>query len=92
VTLANGAAPGFVPTYVYDGIALSNTGDQLSLSCAGVLVDTVSYGGSTAGASRSLDPSIVDAAQNDDDTNWCPGASRYNGDLGTPGGHNPTCP
>ena len=97
ITLANGATPGFVPTYGYplSNITLANASDNLILDCGGTTIDAVSpYDGSfsfSPGASAELSSSLLDDTSNDTGSNWCTGASSYNGDLGTPNAAN-DCP
>jgi len=86
------------------GFALNNSGtERLTLTCAGVVVDTISWAASAwpEAISLSLDPGAFDATANDDSDNWCLGAGvYYEGDagvttddhLGTPGAANPDCP
>jgi hypothetical protein len=96
LTLAFSAASGFTADYVYDGdFALNNggmDGDGVTLTCATIVVDTMSYAGTTNGASISLDPGSLDALANDDPTNWCLGTGMYfESERGTPGTANPDC-
>jgi hypothetical protein len=97
LVLARSAAPGFTPDYVYDVLALSNGTDGVTLSCAGTVIDVVSYDdGATfpdpIGASMQLDPSTLDAASNDLGSNWCASTISFvSGDLGTPGETNLQC-
>ena len=97
LTFSSGTGPGFTPDYVYSGLSLSNSSDELRLVCNTVTVDEVLYDNGatfpdTAGASLTLDPGSYDASANDDGANWCDGETSYNGDLGTPGADNDTCP
>ncbi|MBK8480382.1 MAG: lamin tail domain-containing protein [Proteobacteria bacterium] len=88
--------------YVYSGFVLSNSADELMLSCGGQVIDTVVYGGvrrfpNAAGASVSLDPAAFDALANDEGARWCVATSVYRrgtdgqGDRGTPGMLNDRC-
>lgn len=90
------------PDYVYAGFTLSNSADELLLSCGGQLIDAVVYGGgrgfpATPGASVSLDPASFDAEANDEGGRWCAATSLYRrgaegqGDRGTPGALNDRC-
>ncbi|MEE2827733.1 MAG: DVUA0089 family protein [Myxococcota bacterium] len=81
-------------------ISLGNSSDELQLvSPAGVLVDEVVWdNGNTFpdpnGASMSLQPTSLDAADNDSGANWCvSSAAPFNslGDIGSPGVTNPVC-
>ena len=67
---------------------------SLTLACAGVTIDAVSWSGETSGQTASLDPDHNTAADNDVAANYCLGAIGYGtgGDLGTPLGYNPQCP
>jgi hypothetical protein len=96
LTFARSAAPGFTPNYVYTGITLGNTDDELRLVCNSVTVDEVKYDGGPGfpnpdGMSMNLDPSAFDAVSNNVGSNWCVATANYNGDLGTPGAANTTC-
>ena len=73
------------------GLALFETGDTLTLSCAGTLVDTLAWSGDgwivPFGAPLSLSGSRIAAADNDEPHHWCVALAG-----GTPGGPNPLCP
>ena len=99
MTLARSVDPtlGFVPTYNYATVKLSNTGDQLGLSCNTVLIDHVSFAVVTKGQSLSLDPRHFSAVDNDNPANWCLATVPYNmlagsTDSGSPNAVNPLCP
>jgi len=95
VTFARSPDPGFVPTFIYDGLILANTADELQLVCDGEVIDRVAWDHSFAlapGASLSLDPNMGDAVRNDDASAWCLGTLEFATDLGTPNGANPPCP
>jgi hypothetical protein len=89
--------------YVYgSAITLTNTSAQLSLSNYGTdgtdgsLIFAVTYGGSgfsvPDGASLSLNPLHLNAADAASGGWWCAATAAYNtGDLGTPGGINNPC-
>jgi hypothetical protein len=83
---------------LYSGITLGNVGDELILGYAGVTFDEIAWDdGATFpdanGLSASLDPSALDATDNDDGANWCEASSTYgDGDFGTPGSANDVCP
>ncbi len=87
--------PGFAPDYAYtESFAVANNGDIITLSCDGVVIDTVDYDAfpPAAGVSLNLDPDFFDAAANDDGANWCPGVNVYlDPDTGTPGAANDEC-
>lgn len=97
VVLASSDAPGFTPDYVYSGLTLPNTGAfELTLTCGEVLFDTLLVDPTAvpnaAGASLGLDPSRIGSAANDEALAWCNGKDSYDGDFGTPGTANPSCP
>lgn len=88
--------------YVYEGISLGNGTDRLEVwvpvGKTGLLLDSVGWDDSgafpdQAGASMSLEPTLSDAASNDDGGSWCLGASNWAplSDLGTPGAANGPC-
>jgi len=95
VTLAVTSAPGFTPSYVYSSFNLSNTEDEVVLSCGSVQIDAVFFDAtfvSPVGATMSLAPSALDASSNDFATSWCAGSTDYHaGDRGTPGAPNDPC-
>ena len=82
--------------YEYQGISLTNDGDIVELVApSGRIVDRVEYGEGLVfpGAATSLDPGATDAGANDDPANWCRATSALpNGDFGTPGAVNDSCP
>ena len=97
-TSANG---GVAVDYDYPtGWSLGNGVDEVILSDPqGTVIDQVAYDdGATfpdgEGASMSLDPSALDADDNDLGSSWCAGQTPFGnqGSLGTPGGPNPACP
>lgn len=105
VTLASSgdlAQTGFAPDYAYDSFLLSNSGDEVVISCGDIEIDRVVIDTGAfphpSGASLSLDPAAYDAQENDSGTAWCAGRDVYNpagadeGDRGTPGEANPPCP
>jgi hypothetical protein len=80
--------------YVYSGFTLGNSGDEVVIETAELLlIDHVGYSGSSAGKSRSLDPGFLNATANDNVFNWCLEiSSTYgDGDYGTPGQANNFC-
>ena len=90
--------PGFTPDYAWDvSYAVANGGDIITLSCDGMVVDTVDYNGfaTGAGVSLNLDPDNYDATLNDSGDSWCDGTSPYimgmTTDFGTPGAENTQC-
>lgn|GEM_PF-472999 len=92
---ANG---GVTATYEYAAVVLSNGDDDLSITCGGTLIDAIAWDdGDTFpdpnGASMYLDGGAVSATSNDDGSNWCQGFTAFgDGDLGSPGVANLTCP
>ncbi len=98
--LVNG---GVAVDYQFESLFLSNSGDEVTISCEATVVDQVVYdttifpdAGSGAmgmpGNSISLDLVAYDAVLNDDGTNWCFVTATYgDGDTGTPGAENPLC-
>ena len=87
--------PGFTRDYAYtESFSVANGGDIITLSCDGVVVDTVDYDTfpPEAGVSLNLDPDFFDATANDAAENWCPGVTVYlDPDTGTPGAANDEC-
>lgn len=87
--------PGFTPGYAYDeAFSVANGGDVITLTCDGIVVDTVDYDAfpPAGGVSLNLDPDFFDATANDDGANWCPGVNVYlDPDTGTPGAANDEC-
>ncbi len=98
---ANPAVNGWItPDYVYNcsDLSLSNGYDELILENATLTIDELAWDDGASfpdptGASMSLDPTHLDAVENDDGAHWCEGSSVYGaGDLGTPGSANDACP
>lgn len=90
-TATNG---GVAIDYVYPGSSfyIDNTGDEIVIESAGVLIDRVAYTTPTEGASWSLDPRYFNSVSNDSLSSWCDALSSYGlGDRGTPGGANDYC-
>ena len=79
------------------GMGLTNTSDELYIYTATDFIDSIAWdNGATfpnpAGASISLSPG-TSAADNDNGFSWCESTSTYgDGDFGTPGEENDTCP
>jgi len=105
VSFAISASPGFTPDYVYtSGMRLANPPDpdSLTVACGITIVDAVAYLPYPTwpwgqGESLNLDPSNLDAADNDLQSSWCEGTTVYAGsgserDRGTPGAANVDCP
>ena len=91
---ANG---GVAVDYVYTGMALANSTDELVISAGAVEVDRVVYDAGatfprTPGRAISLDPLALDATTNDAGGSWCAATSLLSGgDFGTPGQENDSC-
>ena len=83
-----------------NGWDLQNNTDEIVLtSPSGTVIDQVAYDGGPSfpdptGASMSLDPGSLSAADNDDGANWCEGLAAFGSEgwLGTPGAPNLACP
>jgi uncharacterized cupin superfamily protein len=85
--------------YAYGtGHILRNASDSLFIASSSTTLDSVAWDNGITfpdptGASMSLDPGSTDTASNDVGSNWCEAQSSYgDGDLGTPGASNDTCP
>ncbi|PKN44324.1 MAG: hypothetical protein CVU63_10735, partial [Deltaproteobacteria bacterium HGW-Deltaproteobacteria-20] len=101
LTLAASSFPGFTPDYVHnrDVMLVNSNGGGITLTCASVVVDKVTYqtGGAwpsnSNGAAISLDPAHYDATINDDGAHWCLATASYgtHGNLGSPGVTNDSC-
>ncbi|MEM7307814.1 MAG: lamin tail domain-containing protein [Planctomycetota bacterium] len=102
--LVNG---GITLDYQWADFFLSNStapeGDEIVVrDQGGALVDRIAYNNPggwplVGGQSASLDAGSLDAAANDDPTNWCANATDLydttaSANTGTPGGANPVCP
>lgn len=97
ITLAISTSAGFTATYVYppSNLTLTNTTDELILTCGGTVIDTLAYTatfGFLVSQSGELSSATLDATSNDTSTNWCAGTSVYaSSDSGTPNAAN-DCP
>ncbi len=82
--------------FVWDNFAFDNASDTVTISCGGVMIDTVTYDWDwpdTAGSSMQVDNQSLDAATNDDKATWCIGNTAFvGGNKGTPGTPNKVCP
>ena len=95
-TSINGGVP---VDFAWSGtFSLGNKNDDVQLHNAAGLLDAVAYTesyvwGDPTGASLTLDRAAFDPARNDVGGQWCEGETAYgDGDLGTPGAANPSCP
>jgi hypothetical protein len=79
------------------GFALANGGDEIEIVDGATVIDRVAWDGGPSfpdlnGASMSLNPEFLNAADNDLGFNWCESTSALSGgDLGTPGATNDAC-
>ncbi|TNF22605.1 MAG: hypothetical protein EP329_28380 [Deltaproteobacteria bacterium] len=91
VSLARTDHPGFAPDYVYAGMRLTNSGDNLFLRCGQADIDSATWSSSEAGRAWQLDAGAL-AEAHPPTSAWCAATSVYNGqDRGTPGVENPPC-
>ncbi|MGE5180987.1 MAG: hypothetical protein ACM31C_02950 [Acidobacteriota bacterium] len=91
---ANGGLPPLAGTFRFALVAGSPSapGDARVLA-GGAVIDAVQWTRSTPGAALQLDPRALDALANDDASSWCDATTPYgDGDLGTPGAPNASCP
>ncbi|NNK27359.1 MAG: T9SS type A sorting domain-containing protein [Flavobacteriaceae bacterium] len=92
----SGANGGITADYVFgSGMSLSNSDDEIILSCDGTVIDQVNYGSingfpDPTGASIEFNAAFLrNNTDNDDGSNWAPATVPYGaGDLGTPGAAN----
>ncbi len=90
----NGGAP---VDYAWSGFTLGNSDDEIVLSNAFGLIDSVAWDGGPLfpdpnGASSNLDAASIDATLNDSGGVWCEATAVFGlGDLGTPGAPNGSC-
>ena len=86
---------GLAPDYVYSGTTLSNSSDEIVLSCGDVEVDRVDYTGGWVheGVAFQLDPTAFDHTANDAMDSWCEAKTEYGtaSMFGTPGAGNDSC-
>lgn len=73
---------------------LTNAGaDTIAVGYADTVFDEITCSSVSIGISTSLSLTALDTTQNDNPANWCDSVAAYgDGDLGTPGLANPTCP
>ena len=103
IVLGSGAAAGGGADYVYSSYFLGNSGDEVVLTCSGVVVDSFSYGSvfDASGFASQLDANTLDAASNDSESAFCTsganifddGTADPSGDVqyGSPGDANVSC-
>lgn len=83
--------------YEYSNFTLSNSSDEIILSCNGVVIDEVHYDTGQgfpngSGGSLSLNSQYLNSDDNDNSISWCLSISTFGvGDLGTPGIVNDDC-
>lgn len=89
--LANGGLPRV--DFVFDFSAnLGNASGSLFIGISDTILDSITWTNAPEG-SRNLDPSKQNATDNDDTNNWCNTVATYgDGENGTPGEANETCP
>jgi hypothetical protein len=96
--LDSGINGGYQPDYVYAGITLGNSDDEVILESEGLIICGVLYDGGPSfpdpnGSSMQLALSKHSAQAAQDGANWCEATSLYGeGDQGTPGQPNDPCP
>jgi hypothetical protein len=83
--------------YQYANFQLSNSGDEIILTCAGTEIDRVAYTSSWVFEAHSYQLALgkYDASLNDTKANWCQTSSAHpisTGFFGTPGAVNLACP
>jgi hypothetical protein len=94
-TTTNG---GVTVDHQYAGLDLDNTAGTVSVSVGATVIDEADYAvaAPSEGFSLSLDPAHTTAAENDVAANWCAAAVAdvygADGNHGTPGAANGTCP
>jgi len=92
---ANGGLPGAIAGGFSFNLIAGAPGapGDVALVVGTTIIDAVTWTRSTEGAALQLDPSRIDAAANDLESNFCNATVAYgSGDLGTPGSDNPPCP
>ncbi|MFT3710187.1 MAG: lamin tail domain-containing protein [Archangium sp.] len=89
----NGTLP--TPNFVYTGLSLADTNQQLAISKGDAGIDSVSLLAAVSGHATQLDPTKQDPASNDDPMAFCSAPARWvpdaGGDFGSPGVANPSC-
>ncbi len=88
--LLNGGLPKV--DVVESDLSLGNSGGGIFLAYDDQLLDAITYSSSYTGAATALEPKLMDAELNDDESYWCKADSVYgDGDMGSPGAENPSC-
>jgi hypothetical protein len=89
----NGNLP--TPNFVYTGLSLADTNQQLAIARGDAGIDSVSLLAAVSGKSLQLDPARQDPVSNDDPMAFCAAPNRWvadgGGDFGSPGAANPSC-
>ena len=92
-TSTNGGLPTIDGLYAYSDCSFTYN-DSMSIGFSSTTFDSVSWTSDfpfSSGSSMSL--GVLSASANDSSGNWCVGSSTYgNGDAGTPGSTNDSCP
>ena len=89
-----GTNGGVTVDYVYSSFTLSNSDDEVILTCSSTIIDMVAYDGGPnfpdpAGSSMQLSTTAMNSTDNDLGSNWGEGTATYgSGDIGTPGAMN----
>ena len=87
---ANGGLPPLAATFRF---ALVASGGDARILVGDTVIDAVTWASARDGAALQLDRDHADALANDDASNWCDATTPYgDGDLGTPGAPNASCP
>jgi len=89
----NGGVMGAVATFGFSMVAGSTTSPgDVQIMAGATVIDAMSWTKSTTGKALQLDPDLIDAASNDNASNYCDATATYGlGDFGTPGLVNGQC-
>jgi hypothetical protein len=91
--MENGGLPAEAIVWIADPTIDLTLDGALWVGVAGEVVDAMTWTGPTMGATRQLRAGAFDPIANDDEANWCDATEPYgDGDLGTPGAENTSCP
>ncbi|MFT4975556.1 MAG: hypothetical protein ACI8S6_001443 [Myxococcota bacterium] len=94
----NGGLPTVDYRYLSTALTLNTRTEMLTLQYDGTIIDTITYDTdadypAAHGSSIIVDPTALTAAANDSSSGWCISTSTYgDGDFGTPGAANDSCP